>query len=63
MPEALKEYVTEMLHYSFAAVKTSKQNLDWIVMENAVGRALTKTALRAANLFTSRKKSSYHTRA
>jgi 2-polyprenyl-6-methoxyphenol hydroxylase-like FAD-dependent oxidoreductase len=57
MPEALKEYVSEMLHYSFAAVKTSKQNLDWIVMENPMGRALTKTALRAANLFTSRKKS------
>ncbi len=57
MPEALKEYVTEMLHYSFAAVKTSKQNLDWIVMENGIGRALTKTALRSVNLFTSRKKS------
>jgi 2-polyprenyl-6-methoxyphenol hydroxylase-like FAD-dependent oxidoreductase len=51
---ALKEYVKEMLHYSFAAVKSSKQNLDMIVMENSVGRALTKTALRAANLFTSR---------
>jgi 2-polyprenyl-6-methoxyphenol hydroxylase-like FAD-dependent oxidoreductase len=54
---ALKEYVTEMLHYSFAAVKSSKQSLDMMVMENSVGRALTKTALRAANLFTSRKKS------
>lgn len=54
---ALKEYVTEMLHYSFAAVKSSKQSLDMMVMENSVGRALTKTALRAVNLFTSRKKS------
>src|SRR5205823_7757338 len=54
---ALKEYVTEMLHYSFAAVKRSKQALDMIVMENSVGRALTKTTLRSMNLFTSRKKS------
>ena len=54
---ALKEYATEMLHYSFAAVKSSKQSLDMMVMENSVGRALTKTALRAVNLFTSRKKS------
>lgn len=54
---ALKEYVTEMLHYSFAAVKSSKQALDMIVMENSVGRALTRTALRSINLFTSRKKS------
>jgi 2-polyprenyl-6-methoxyphenol hydroxylase-like FAD-dependent oxidoreductase len=51
---ALKEYVTDMLHYSFAAVKSSKQSLDMIVMENAVGRALTKAALHAVNLFTSR---------
>jgi hypothetical protein len=43
-----------MLHYSFAAVKSSKQSLDMIVMENAVGRALTKAALHAVNLFTSR---------
>jgi 2-polyprenyl-6-methoxyphenol hydroxylase-like FAD-dependent oxidoreductase len=57
MSEALKEYVTEMLHYSFAAVKSSKQSLEMIVMENSVGRALTKTALRSVNLFTSRKKS------
>jgi len=54
---ALKEYVTVMLHYSFAAVKSSKQSLDMMVMENSVGRALTKTALRSVNLFTSRKKS------
>jgi 2-polyprenyl-6-methoxyphenol hydroxylase-like FAD-dependent oxidoreductase len=54
---ALQEYVTEMLHYSFAAVKSSKQALDLIVMENAVGRALTKTALRSVHLFTARKKS------
>jgi 2-polyprenyl-6-methoxyphenol hydroxylase-like FAD-dependent oxidoreductase len=52
--EALKEYVTEMLHYSFAAVKSSKQSLDMIVMENSVGRALTKTAVRSVNLFTKR---------
>lgn len=57
MSEALKEYVTEMLHYSFAAVKSSKQSLEMIVMENSVGRALTKTALRSVNLFASRKKS------
>ena len=54
---ALKAYVTVMLHYSFAAVKSSKQSLDMMVMENSVGRALTKTALRSVNLFTSRKKS------
>jgi len=53
---ALKEYVTVMLHYSFAAVKSSKQSLDMMVMENSVGRALTKTALRSVNLFTARKK-------
>ncbi|GHO46949.1 FAD-dependent oxidoreductase [Ktedonospora formicarum] len=58
MSGTLKEYVTEMLHYSFAAVKSSKQSLEMIVMENSVGRALTKTALRSVNLFTSRKKSS-----
>ncbi|GHO88493.1 FAD-dependent oxidoreductase [Dictyobacter formicarum] len=57
LPEVLQEYVTEMLHYSFAAVKSSKQALDMIVMENQAGRAMTKTALRAVNLFTSRKKS------
>ncbi len=57
LPEALKEYVTDMLHYSFAAVKSSKQSLDMMVMENSVGRALTKTALLSINLITSRKKS------
>ncbi|HET8843151.1 MAG TPA: FAD-dependent monooxygenase, partial [Ktedonobacteraceae bacterium] len=57
LPEALKEYVVEMLRYSFAAVKSSKQSLDMIVMENAPGRALTKAALRSLNLFMSKKKS------
>ncbi|QBD74672.1 FAD-dependent monooxygenase [Ktedonosporobacter rubrisoli] len=53
MPEALKEYVTEMLSYSFAAVKSSKQSLDLIVMENTPGRALAKTALRSYKLLAS----------
>jgi salicylate hydroxylase len=57
LSQALKEYATEMLHYSFAAVKSSKQSMDMIVMENSVGRALTKTALRSVNLFTAPKKS------
>ncbi len=57
LSQALKEYETDMLHYSFAAVKSSQQSLDMMVMENPVGRALTKTALRSVNIFTSRKKS------
>lgn len=57
LPQALREYATEMLQYSFAAVKSSKQSLDMMVMENPFGRALTKTAFRSINLFTSRKKS------
>ncbi len=57
LSEALKEYVTEMLQYSFAAVKSSKQSMDLLVMENPARRALAKTALRATNLFISRKKS------
>ncbi len=56
LQQALKEYVTAMLHYSFAAVRSSKQAMDLIVMENPVGRALTKTALRSASSFTARKK-------
>ena len=57
MAEALKAYVTEMLHYSFAAVRDSKQSLDLIVMENPIGRALTKTGFRALNLFIPHQKS------
>lgn len=57
LSEALKEYVNEMLRYSFGAVKSSKQSLDMIVMENPLGRVFTKTALRSVNFFTSHKKS------
>lgn len=57
LTQALKEYVAEMLRYSFAAVRGSRQSMDLLVMENPAGRVLAKTALRAASLFTAGKRS------
>nr|BBH87343.1 oxidoreductase [Thermosporothrix sp. COM3] len=57
LPVALKEYVTEMLDYSFAAVRSSKQSLDMMVMENSVGRTLTRGAFRLMSFFIPQKQS------
>jgi len=62
LAEALKEYTTTMLRYSFAAVRNSKQSMNMIVMENPAGRALTRSALRAVNLFMPKRESTAQAR-
>jgi hypothetical protein len=47
----------QSLSQALNAYVSSKQAMNMIVMENAVGRALTKTTLRSINLVTSLKKS------